>query len=651
MLSVALFQSVGGDTRGTIATDIPRQRSTTPTLPWTPEARGKAGPAVMYPDGSGSEVVVPRQLYMEPPMTPPHRPDASPIASTTEVKGINQRKLMGSFQETANRICSMTVDMEDLQTELERSRRTEAAMTAQLADSAAVIRAMEVKAIDEDIRKNSLILERDSALASLRQLQGRSGERLDSVEALANMAIEVQQRDADFVQLKLEKDLQQQALNETTRELAETRSELSMARKTLADGEQLQRQVFDWNKQLVEKLSLKDCELQKALTTVELMVAEHSQLQDEMGRTAERSCEAIEKMNAAEHRFAMTSRLHALELSRIEVESHSRHSALQGEYFNSLAELDDLRDCVAAKDAADAENAAVASFESATPRSEEPVSILTEAPGGAAASPSRRNSPASVPYSPLTPPRPAFAVATTVDMPGIAKTRDGKIAASLVRWQLLRGCDADARPDSVFDVADELITMLCEKTNGGKIGGRRGSVVPVEPLPTPTPIPRLSPEITKKNAFGDFLTRMSRWIQPEGKCSAEEEGEATPLATPATDADDAVATPDIVATAAAVAAVAVLTAELSLQAACATLANPAMLLAQNDRTWSDKELSALIALKGRVRAREALRTLSGVMSTTSSNTREEELREETVRRSNESVFSNLVKVVPGPVNE
>ena len=71
--------------------------------------------------------------------------------------------------------------------------------------------------------------------------------------------------DSRLQAMKLEKDLQELALNETTRELAEVSAELGTARKTLADGEERERTVLAWNKQLVEKLSSKDAELQRAL--------------------------------------------------------------------------------------------------------------------------------------------------------------------------------------------------------------------------------------------------------------------------------------------------------------------------------------------------------------------------------------------------
>ena len=237
----------------------------------------------------------------------------------------------------------MGSDMENLQAELERSRRSFAVMEARQAESALMHRAMETKAIDESIRLNSVILERDSALSTLRQLQGSGGEQPDSVEALAKMTVELQQRNSAFIAMKLERDLQELALNETTRELAVSRSELSTARKTMADGEQLKQTVFDWNKELVVNLSLKNTELQRALSAVELMVAEHRQLQDQMSRMAERSCDAIEKVSDAEHRLTISSRLHELELSRLKVESQSRYSALQEEYFNVQAELAELR--------------------------------------------------------------------------------------------------------------------------------------------------------------------------------------------------------------------------------------------------------------------------------------------------------------------
>ena len=258
-------------------------------------------------------------------------------------------RLQGSYHDTANQLCSMGSDMEHLQAELEQTRRSIAVMEARQAESARMLRVMETKAIDEGIRLNSVILERDSALSSLRQLQGGGGERPDSVEALAKMTVELQRRDS-FIAMKLEKDLQELALNEATRELAESRSKLSTARKTMADGEQLEQTVFDWNKQLVEKLSLKNTELQKALSTVELMVAENCQLQDQMSRTAERSCDAIEKVNDAEHRLTISSRLHELELSRLKVESQLRYSALQEECFNVQAELAELWASVAAND-------------------------------------------------------------------------------------------------------------------------------------------------------------------------------------------------------------------------------------------------------------------------------------------------------------
>ena len=70
-------------------------------------------------------------------------------------------------------------------------------------------------------------------------------------------------------------------------------------------------------------------------STVELLVAEHQQQHDQMSRTADRSCEAIEKVNEAEHRLAIANRLHELELTRLRVESQSSYSALRQEYFNA----------------------------------------------------------------------------------------------------------------------------------------------------------------------------------------------------------------------------------------------------------------------------------------------------------------------------
>ena len=105
----------------------------------------------------------------------------------------------GSYQATANQLCSMGSDLEDLKAELERRNRAIGLMAAQQADQATLIRAMEVKAIDEDIRKNNLILERDCALASLRRFQGCTGDEVDPAEALSTMTVELQRRDSVLV--------------------------------------------------------------------------------------------------------------------------------------------------------------------------------------------------------------------------------------------------------------------------------------------------------------------------------------------------------------------------------------------------------------------------------------------------------------------
>jgi len=276
---------------------------------------------------------------------------------------------------------------------------------------------------------------------------------------------------------------------------------------------------------------------------------------------------------------------------------------------------------VAAEDAAALTKAAEDAAALAVAESEQPASA--DEPG--AASPDRRMSPrTSVPYSPLTPLRPAFAVAVAAMTDTAIAARDGKIAAGLVQWQQLTQCDADARPDGfVFDHADALIRLLCDKVgfSEDRLLGRPSPAEPSAARQTATTrVTRRTSDGNVTSAFGEFLTRMGRWMRPE-----EEEAAEAASTAEAAEAEAAAA----------------VAADLSLQAAKNTLADPAALLAQPGAGWSETEVDALNALKLRARAHNALQNLSGVLSTA----REEQPHEETVQ----AMFIKLLKRSPDAV--